>query len=61
MNIFAIGDIHGCLNELTSLHKNILTHNKFDVKNDLLNIEIDQNTIAIVDTVKKTLAAQKSR
>jgi hypothetical protein len=31
------------------------------VKNDLLNIEIDQNTIAIVDTVKKTLAAQKSR
>ena len=36
MNIFAIGDIHGCLNELTSLHKNILTHNKFDVKNDLL-------------------------
>lgn len=31
------------------------------VKNDLLNIEIDQNTIAIVDTIKKTLAAQKSR
>jgi riboflavin synthase len=31
------------------------------VKNDLLNIEIDQNTIAIVDTVKKTLAAKKSR
>ena len=36
MNIFAIGDIHGCLNELTSLHKNILTHKKFDVKNNLL-------------------------
>ena len=36
MNIFAIGDIHGCLNELTSLHKNILTHKKFDVKNDLI-------------------------
>ena len=27
---------------------------------DLVNIEIDQATIAIVDTVKKTLAAQKS-
>ena len=36
MNIFAIGDIHGCLNELTSLHKKILTHDKFDVKNDLI-------------------------
>ena len=30
-------------------------------KNDLVNIEIDQSTIAIVDTVKKTLATQKSR
>ena len=28
---------------------------------DTVNIEIDQNTIAIVDTVKKTLAAKKSR
>ena len=36
MNIFAIGDIHGCLDELTSLHKKILTHDKFDVKNDLI-------------------------
>ena len=27
---------------------------------DLVNVEIDQTTIAIVDTVKKTLAAQKS-
>ena len=27
----------------------------------LINIEIDQNTISIVETVKKTLAAQKSR
>ena len=32
---------------------------KLDEK-DLVNIEIDQTTIAIVDTVKKTLAAQKS-
>ena len=30
-------------------------------ENDLVNIEIDQTTIAIVDTVKKTLATQKSR
>jgi len=36
MNIFAIGDIHGCLKELTTLHKKILTHDKFDVKKDLL-------------------------
>ena len=28
---------------------------------DLVNIEIDQTTIAIVDTVKKILATQKSR
>ena len=36
MNIFAIGDIHGCLTELTILHKKILSHEKFDVKNDLI-------------------------
>ena len=36
MNLFAIGDIHGCLNELTKLHKNILSHDKFEVQNDLL-------------------------
>ena len=29
-------------------------------ENDLVNIEIDQTTIAIVDTVKKTLATQKT-
>jgi riboflavin synthase len=28
--------------------------------NDIVNIEIDQNTIAIVDTVNKVLLAQKS-
>ena len=33
--------------------------NKLEQK-DLVNIEIDQTTIAIVDTVKKTLATQKS-
>jgi serine/threonine protein phosphatase 1 len=36
MNIYAIGDIHGCLSELTSLHKKILTNDKFKVKEDLL-------------------------
>ena len=36
MNIYAIGDIHGCLSELTSLHKKILTNNTFKVKEDLL-------------------------
>ena len=36
MNFFAIGDIHGCLSQLTSLHKNILNYDKFDPKNDLL-------------------------
>tara|TARA_B100001248_G_scaffold105489_1_gene78624 strand:+ start:315 stop:929 length:615 start_codon:yes stop_codon:yes gene_type:complete len=30
-------------------------------KGSLVNIEIDQNTIAIVETVKNSLAAQKSR
>ena len=36
MNLFAIGDIHGCLSQLTSLHKNILTYDKFDPKNDII-------------------------
>ena len=36
MNFFAIGDIHGCLSQLTSLHKNILNYDKFNPKNDLL-------------------------
>jgi len=36
MNIYAIGDIHGCLSELTSLHKKILTDDKFNAKKDLL-------------------------
>ena len=36
MKFFAIGDIHGCFSQLTSLHKNIFTFEKFDPKNDLL-------------------------
>ena len=36
MNFFAIGDIHGSLYELTKLHQNILTHNRFKAENDIL-------------------------
>mgnify|MGYP003388969276 CR=1 FL=1 len=36
MNIYAIGDIHGCLNELNSLHKKIFSAEKFKVEEDLL-------------------------
>tara|TARA_E500000331_G_C17115070_1_gene651368 strand:- start:173 stop:889 length:717 start_codon:yes stop_codon:yes gene_type:complete len=36
MNIFAIGDIHGCLDQLILLHKRILSHEKFDPQKDLL-------------------------
>jgi riboflavin synthase len=39
--------------EITNLNK--LT------EGDLVNIEIDQNTITVVNTVRKALAAQKSR
>lgn len=38
-----------------------ITNLKYLVKGDLVNIEIDQNTIAIVETVKNYLTAQKSR
>ena len=38
-----------------------ITNLKDLVKGDLVNIEIDQNTIAIVETVKNYLTAQKSR
>ena len=36
MNIFAIGDIHGCLKELSSLHTKILNHSNYKKDNDLL-------------------------
>ena len=36
MNIFAIGDIHGCLKQLTSLLDKIFNHFNFNKKNDLL-------------------------
>ena len=35
MNIFAIGDIHGCLKQLTSLLDKIFNHFSFNKKNDL--------------------------
>ena len=38
-----------------------ITNLKDLVKGDLVNIEIDQNTIAIVETVKNYLTGQKSR
>jgi len=58
MNIFAIGDIHGCLNELTSLHKNILNHENFDVQNDLLiylgdYIDRGKNSKEVIDQILK--------
>ena len=31
------------------------------IEGSAINVEIDQNTISIVETVKRTLAAQKSR
>ena len=58
MNIFAIGDVHGCLKELTSLHKKILTHDKFDVKKDLLvylgdYVDRGKESKAVIDQILK--------
>ena len=58
MNIFAIGDIHGSLTELTLLHKKILTHEKFDIKNDLLihlgdYIDRGKNSKGVIDQIVK--------
>tara|TARA_B110000196_G_C21149722_1_gene668827 strand:- start:3349 stop:4065 length:717 start_codon:yes stop_codon:yes gene_type:complete len=36
MNIFAIGDIHGCLNQLISLHENIFNYKEFKKEEDLI-------------------------
>ena len=36
MNIFSVGDIHGCLKQLASLHNKIFNHFSFNKKNDLL-------------------------
>lgn len=63
--------INGCSITIGKVNKNSflvhlipetleVTNLNFIQKNDLVNIEIDQNTIAIVDTVKKTLARKKS-
>jgi serine/threonine protein phosphatase 1 len=58
MNIYAIGDIHGCLNELTSLHKKILANDKFNVKEDLLiylgdYIDRGLNSKGVIDQILK--------
>ena len=58
MNYFAIGDIHGCLSELTSLHKKILTQKNFDVKEDLLiylgdYIDRGKNSKQVIDQILK--------
>jgi len=58
MNIYAIGDIHGSLNELTSLHKKILTHDKFNIKKDLLiylgdYIDRGLNSKDVIDQILK--------
>lgn len=63
--------INGCSITIGKVNKNSflvhlipetleVTNLNFIQTNDLVNIEIDQNTIAIVDTVKKTLARKKS-
>ena len=63
--------INGCSITIGKVNKNSflvhlipetleVTNLNFIQKNDLVNIEIDQNIIAIVDTVKKTLARKKS-
>jgi len=36
MSIYAIGDIHGCVKELTFLHEKIITNDKFKIKDDLI-------------------------
>jgi serine/threonine protein phosphatase 1 len=58
MNIYVIGDIHGCLTQLTSLHKKILSHDKFDVKKDLLiylgdYIDRGKNSKEVIDQIFK--------
>ena len=58
MNLFAIGDIHGCLSELTSLHKKILTQKNFDVKEDIIiylgdYIDRGKNSKKVIDQILK--------
>jgi serine/threonine protein phosphatase 1 len=58
MNIYAIGDIHGSLKPLTSLHKKILSNNKFNIKDDLLiylgdYIDRGLNSKQVIDQIIK--------
>ena len=59
-------NINGINNLTPSYNKLIISYdlkktNFKEIKKIVENIEIDQNTISIVETVKKTLAAQKLR
>ena len=58
MNIFAIGDIHGCLNELVSLQKKIFSYPKFEKENDLIvyigdYIDRGPNSKEVIDHILK--------
>ena len=56
MKIFAIGDIHGCLKELLSLHNKILNHSDFNKDEDLLlyigdYIDRGPNSQGVIDEI----------
>ena len=58
MNIYAIGDIHGCLGELTSLHKKIFTNEEFNPKEDLIvylgdYIDRGKNSKGVINQILK--------
>jgi serine/threonine protein phosphatase 1 len=58
MNIFVIGDIHGCVRELIFLHEKIFTYDKFNSKDDLLiylgdYIDRGQKSKQVIDEIIK--------
>ena len=58
MNIFVIGDIHGCVRELISLHEKIFTYGNFNSKDDLLiylgdYIDRGQKSKQVIDEIIK--------
>ena len=58
MNIYAIGDIHGCLKQLISLQEKIFSHSSFKKDNDLLlylgdYIDRGPNSIDVINHVLK--------
>jgi len=63
MNIFSIGDIHGCSKQLTSLHDKIFNQLSFNKKNDLLiylGDYIDRGPNA-KDVINQILKLQKEK